>query len=63
MHVNHKLIICSTEDVDNFELVWTRQFAYPLHCLLYEDITKDGLKEVVVLSTAGLHILQVQLYI
>ena len=48
-----------TEEVGTFELVWTRQFANPLHCLLYEDITKDGLKEIVALSTAGVHVLQV----
>ena len=47
------------EDIGTFDLIWTRQFAYPLHCLLYEDITKDGLKEMVALSTAGVHVLQV----
>ena len=49
----------STDGIGTFDLIWTRQFAYPLHCLLYEDITKDGLKEVVALSTAGVHVLQV----
>ncbi|XP_065921007.1 KICSTOR complex protein kaptin-like [Dysidea avara] len=46
------------EDIGHFELQWKRQFAYPLHSLSYEDITRDGVKEMVVLSTAGVHILQ-----
>jgi len=50
------------EDTGHFELQWKRQFAYPLHSISYEDITRDGVKEMVVLSTAGVHILQVASY-
>ena len=53
------MLILFIEDTNTFDLIWTRQFAYPLHCLLYEDITRDGLKELVALSTAGVHVLQV----
>ena len=38
---------------------YERQFAHPLHKILYCDVTGDGLNELVVLSTAGLHLLQV----
>ena len=40
-------------------LKYEREFAHPLHKILYSDITGDGLSELVVLSTAGLHLLQV----
>ena len=40
------------------ELIWEREFAHPIHQVMYCDITGDGLSELVVLSTAGLHILQ-----
>ena len=39
--------------------MYVRQFAHPLHKIMYCDITGDGLNELVVLSTAGLHLLQV----
>ena len=53
------MFVC-TEDTGHFELQWKKQFAYPLHSLSYEDITRDGVKEMVTLSTAGVHILQVK---
>ena len=40
-------------------LDYTRDFAHPIHRILYSDVTGDGLCELVVLSTAGLHVLQV----
>ena len=42
------------------ELIWEREFAHPIHQVMYCDITGDGLSELVVLSSAGLHILQVK---
>ena len=41
------------------ELLWERGFAYPIYHIWIGDVTGDGLNEVVVLSSAGVHILQV----
>ncbi|XP_063957904.1 KICSTOR complex protein kaptin-like [Lytechinus pictus] len=42
----------------HYELLWSRSFAHPLLALNHFDLTGDGLKEVIVLSTRGLHVLQ-----
>lgn len=42
-----------------YELVWYRSFAHPIHRLWYGDLTHDGLNELVILSTGGVHVLQV----
>lgn len=43
-----------------FRLLWRRSFATPLFALEYTDLTSDGLRELVVASLSGLHILQVR---
>ena len=43
-----------------FRLLWKRSFATPLFALEYTDLTNDGLRELVVASLSGLHILQVR---
>lgn len=41
------------------ELICQIGFAHPIHFVWTGDITCDGVSEIVVLSTAGIHILQV----
>ncbi len=45
----------------DFQLIWKRAFADPILALDHVDITGDGLKEIIVTSLKGLHILQVLL--
>lgn len=40
-------------------LRYARRFAHPIHRVMYCDITGDGVNELIVLSTAGVHVLQV----
>ncbi|CAH1265666.1 KPTN [Branchiostoma lanceolatum] len=42
----------------DFTLLWRRSFAHPILALAYLDMTRDGLWELVVISTKGCHILQ-----
>ena len=42
-----------------FKLVWSRGFSHPVHHVWYGDLTHDGLAELVVVSTGGVHIMQV----
>ncbi|GAB6024576.1 hypothetical protein CHUAL_009726 [Chamberlinius hualienensis] len=42
----------------HYSFVLQRRFAHPLLAVEYFDVTGDGLKELVVLSTKGLHVLQ-----
>ena len=48
----------SSNSID-FQLMWKRSFASPLFAIEYLDLTNDGLKELVVASLSGLHVLQV----
>ena len=43
-----------------FRLLGRRSFSTPLFALAYTDLTNDGLRELVVASLSGLHILQVR---
>jgi hypothetical protein len=36
-----------------------RSFANPIHSILYLDVTGDGVKEFVILTLRGVHIMQV----
>lgn len=42
----------------SYELIWKRSFGHPLLTMQYMDVTGDGLGELVVVSTKGIHILQ-----
>jgi hypothetical protein len=37
-----------------------RSFANPIHSILYLDVTGDGVKEFVILTLRGVHIMQVK---
>ncbi|XP_036380976.1 KICSTOR complex protein kaptin [Megalops cyprinoides] len=41
-----------------FQLVWRRSFKSPLLSITYLDLTRDGLRELTILTLKGLHILQ-----
>ena len=43
----------------DFHVLWQRNFADPLLAVDGVDVTGDGLREIVVLSLKGLHVLQV----
>ena len=47
----------------DFHLSWSRNFAAPLLALKEIDISGDSVKEIIVLSLKGIHILQVNNYI
>jgi len=47
---------------DTWELVSRKLFDAPVHFISYIDITNDGIKELIVLTQRGVHILQVFLY-
>ncbi|KZC10390.1 Kaptin, partial [Dufourea novaeangliae] len=43
---------------DTWELIVRKLFNAPVHSICYMDITNDGLKELIVLTQRGVHILQ-----
>lgn len=45
---------------DTWELATRKLFDAPVHSISYMDITNDGIKELIVLTQRGVHILQVR---
>jgi len=43
---------------NGYYLMWSHHFSHPILSLDYVDITGDGLNELVVMSTRGIHVLQ-----
>ena len=41
-------------------LCWKKSFAQPLYAIDYIDLTNDGVRELIVASSKGLHVLQVE---
>ena len=41
------------------DLIWHHSLAHGIQCMWYGDLTHDGLSELAILSTGGVHILQV----
>ncbi|RWS16480.1 kaptin-like protein [Dinothrombium tinctorium] len=55
----HELISYKFDKGENkYKLMWIQMFSRPLQSLAYIDITGDGLKELLVLTNKGLHVLQ-----
>ncbi|XP_031826707.1 KICSTOR complex protein kaptin isoform X2 [Nomia melanderi] len=50
------LIFCFVNDT--WELIVRKLFDAPVHSICYMDITNDGMKELIVLTQRGVHILQ-----
>ena len=42
------------------DLIWHHSLAHRIHCMWYGDLTHDGLSELAIISTGGVHILQVR---
>lgn len=55
---NQEVLIYSLVN-DMWELTSRKLFDAPVHSISYMDITNDGLKELIVLTQRGVHILQV----
>ena len=55
--------ITTSDAIPQFVLIWSRGFAHPLHSVWYGDLTNDGLSELLIVSTGGVHIMQVLYYI
>ncbi|PNF25744.1 Kaptin [Cryptotermes secundus] len=49
---------CSPDKSGAWLLVSQRSFANPIHSILYLDVTGDGVREFVILTLRGVHILQ-----
>lgn len=41
------------------KLCWQKSFSQPLFAIDYVDLTDDGIRELIVTSLKGLHVLQV----
>ena len=46
--------------IPEYKMIWQRGFSDPILSLHSTDITGDGLKEVIVLTLRGVHVLQVR---
>ncbi|OAD59813.1 Kaptin [Eufriesea mexicana] len=55
------LIFCFINNT--WELIIRKLFDAPVHSICYMDITNDGIKELIVLTQRGVHILQVVIFI
>nr|CAD7404229.1 unnamed protein product [Timema cristinae] len=56
----YKLGSSSKDGKESWKLNCQRGFANPIYSLLYVDVTGDGVKELVVLTLQGVHIMQPQ---
>lgn len=54
----YKLERSSSGETDYYTLLWHQTVSHPILALKYMDLTGDGVCELLVLSTKGLHILQ-----
>jgi hypothetical protein len=50
---------CAADKSGTWLLASQRSFANPVHSILYLDVTGDGVKEFVILTLRGVHIMQV----
>ena len=57
------LVYKAKGDDEEFELQHIYQVAFPVHGVKYCDIIGDGLRELAVLSTRGVHIFQVGVHV
>lgn len=55
------ILICTHVDNDTIvDRIWRQSLAHRIHCMWYGDLTHDGLSELAIVSTGGVHILQVR---
>lgn len=50
---------CAPDKSGTWLLISQRSFANPIHSVLYLDVTGDGVREFVILTLRGIHIMQV----
>lgn len=43
---------------ENWTLAWSKSFNNPIHCLFYLDLTGDGIKELLIVTTKTVIVLQ-----
>lgn len=51
-------LVTGTQD---YNVLWRRQFAYPIYRIVHFDLNCDGLDELLVTTMYGVHIFQVSL--
>lgn len=51
-------LLCYKWINSDYVFQWNRSFPYPILSIAYVDIIGDGIKEILILSTKGMHILQ-----
>lgn len=51
-------LVCQRSGREAYELLWHQTVSHPILSIKYMDLTGDGICELLVLSTKGLHILQ-----
>ncbi|KDR12519.1 KICSTOR complex protein kaptin-like isoform X2 [Zootermopsis nevadensis] len=56
--LTYKYQECCTDKSGTWSLVSQRSFANPIHSILYLDVTGDGVKEFVILTLRGVHVMQ-----
>lgn len=56
-----EVLVYKYQQCSAWTLVSQRSFANPIHSILYLDVTGDGVREFVILTLRGVHILQVSL--
>ena len=59
--VEGTIMDCNARVPVEFVLLSKYQIAFPVHGLIYADVSGDGFKELVVLSVRGIHLFQVSL--
>jgi hypothetical protein len=53
-----ELLVYKEVAEDNWRLIWTRAFSHPILALKSLDLTGDGVNELAVMTTKGIHVLQ-----
>ena len=49
-------VVAGTQE---YNVLWRRQFAYPIYRISHLDLNRDGLDELIVSTMYGVHVFQV----
>lgn len=52
-------LACIVAGTQIYNILWKRQFAYPIYRIVHLDLNRDGLDELIVTTMYGVHIFQV----
>lgn len=58
-----ELLAYKYNEQDGWQMEGIKSFPNPIYSVLYEDVTGDGIKELIVLTLKGVHIIQVNNYL